>query len=132
MTINSVSFLNNSSVELVKANAIQFANKNNKLNKVTPEKEVNKNNEIKDSAYISKEALELLKAEQNDPKTGNKTIDSSNKSERNNKNTTDEIRPADKDTNDTNGVANKTGNATNSSINVKHKLAALKLRKAYC
>mgnify|MGYP003302942080 CR=1 FL=1 len=64
MAINSVSLLNtNSAVELVKANAIQFANKNNNLNKVTTEKEVNKNFEIKDSVCISPEALEKFNSE---------------------------------------------------------------------
>ena len=64
MAINSVSLLNNNSaLELLKANAVQFSNKNNSLNKVTTEKESNKLNAIKDSVNISKEALEKFMSE---------------------------------------------------------------------
>ena len=103
MAINSVSFLNNSAVELVKANAVQFSNKNNNLNKVTTEKEANKNNEIKDSVNVSEEALEKFMAEKNQ--------------------NTSKV--------DKNYGSDKSAQKTEYK-NVNSMLSALKARKAYC
>ena len=152
MAINSVSLLNNNSaLELVKANAVQFSNKNNSLNKVTTEKESNKLNAIKDSVNISKEALAKLAEEMSAKKDSdinsiNPKVNEDNEPKIAKNSSTDDIddklksmyeKSEGKDNksgeklNATNAQTEKCNNATTSS-SVAYKLAALKVKKAYC
>ena len=127
MAINSVSLLNtNSAVELVKANAVQFSNKNNNLNKVTTEKEANKNDEIKDSANISKEALEKFMAEKNTNKDKTNKESNTDKSTQEQEYKNQNIGKAGKDYGSDKSVQE------NEYKNINTMLSALKARKAYC